>query len=75
MGKTGINARNIRQDWLMRLLCNWLVLHTSEPVPEGADPQNPAPFFLPYAVTPESGGRVLLSTPNVAPISRHKPKV
>ena len=44
MGKTGINARNIRQDWLMRLLCNWLALHTSEPVPEGADPQNPAPF-------------------------------
>jgi hypothetical protein len=35
MGKTGINARNIRQDWLMRLLCNWLALHTSEPVPEG----------------------------------------
>ena len=60
----------------MRLLCNWLALHTSEPVPEGADPQNPAPFFwLPYAVTPESGGRVLLSTRNVAPISKHKPKV
>jgi hypothetical protein len=30
----------------MRLLCNWLALHTSEPVPEGADPQNRRPFLL-----------------------------
>ena len=61
----------------MRLLCNWLALHTSEPVPEGADPQNPAPFFFGCLCcgTPESGGRVLLSTRNVAPISKHKPKV
>ena len=41
----------------MRLLCNRLALHTSEPVPEGADP-HPAPFsfWLPYAVTAQSGG-------------------
>jgi len=41
----------------MRVLCKRLALHTSEPVPKGADP-HPAPFFywLPCAVTPESGG-------------------
>ena len=32
-------------------------------------------FWLPCAVTPELGGRVLLSTRNVAPIAEHKPKV
>jgi hypothetical protein len=53
----------------MRLVCNRLALHTSEPVPEGADP-HPAPFSF-----PASGGRVLLSTRNVAPIVEHKSKV
>jgi len=50
-----------------RLASRWFsitqpfALYTSEPVPKGADP-HPAPFFywLPCAVTPESGGRVVL---------------
>jgi hypothetical protein len=46
MWKTLINARNIPQDWLMRLLCNRLALHTSEPVPEGADPHTPGALFF-----------------------------
>jgi hypothetical protein len=40
----------------MRVLCKRLALHTSEPVPKGADP-HPAPFF--YWL--ESGGRVVLT--------------
>ena len=37
----------IPQDWLMRLFCNRLALHTSEPVPQGAlDPHIRRPFLL-----------------------------
>ena len=52
----------------MRFLCNRLALHTTEPVPEGADPHIRRFFWLPMlcAVTPASDGRVLLSTRNVA---------
>ena len=61
----------------MRLFCYRLALHTTEPVPEGADPQIRRFFGLPMlcAVAPASDGRVLLSTHNVARIAEHKPKV
>jgi hypothetical protein len=52
-------------------------LHTSEPVPEGADPHTPGAAFLLAALYCDAGAGelVLLSTRNVASIVEHKSKV
>ena len=60
----------------MRLLCNFS-LSPHQRALRAPIRTHPAPlfFWLPYAVTPEWGELVLLSTRNVASIVEHKSKV